>query len=210
MPSPDPPSLTRACERCPALGWVLLPASGCRRPPALLLQTGPGYCTWLGDDQALVGRQQEEFPAHVQVQARQALLPAQLGDNADCLLTAAVILGTTHLPQRILHYPPLLSKKVRLGKEGSFSFNHANTLTPVPPSGMAAPGGTPCDRRRSSPVNPPQHSDLGLWGQHTARCSPALLWSLIASEIRDLFTAKACSRQRTSYQIRFRALHTTY
>lgn len=119
------------CES-PAFLWLWAAT-----PP--LQQTGPEYCTWLGDNQALVGRQQEELPANVQVQARQAFLPAQLGDNADCLPTTAVILGTTHLPHCILRFPPLLSKKVKLGKEGLFILSHTNRFTPVPPSGMAAP-----------------------------------------------------------------------
>lgn len=58
--------------------------------------------TWLGDDQALVRRQQEEFPAGVQVQAGQAFLLAQLGEDADGPATAAVLPGTAHRPLRIL------------------------------------------------------------------------------------------------------------
>lgn len=108
----QPPSLHGACKRFPPReeSSCLPPAAAVQ---ASLEQAGPEYCTWLGDNQALVRRQQEELPASVQVQAGQAFLPAELGDNVHCPLTAAVILGTTHLPHAS-SASPLCS----LGKSG--------------------------------------------------------------------------------------------
>lgn len=93
VPGPKPGSNTGSQRfSSPCRGWMSL-----LHPPA----DGSRGRTWLGDNQALVRRQQEEFPAGVQVQAGQDFLLAQLAEDADGPATAAVLPGTAHRPVRI-------------------------------------------------------------------------------------------------------------
>lgn len=104
--------------------------------------------TWLGDNEALVRRQQEELPAGVQVQAGQAFLLAQLGEDADGPATAAILPGTAHRPVRILRSLCSLGNSEQEQRLGSGLSTGAASLQlhPLPGQHLLGPAELPQGR----------------------------------------------------------------